>query len=148
MSARDLPLSPAGDLPLNDILAMAAGPAAKVDPQARVEGGVLLGDGCVVRCGAYLPRGTKLEEDVTVGPNAVFVDAEPGERGTLVQAGARIGAGAVIYAGLVIGAGARVLPGAVVMHSVAAGATVAARAAMARAVGGSAARADQAGFPA
>lgn len=147
MSARDLPLSPAGDLPLNDILALAAGPVARVDPQARVEGGVLLGDGCVVRCGAYLPRGTKLEDDVSVGPNAVFVDPEAGERGTLVQAGARIGAGAVIYAGLVIGAGARVLPGAVVMHSVPAGATVAAQAAVALARG-AAARADQAGFPA
>lgn len=147
MSARDLPLSPAGDLPLNDILAMAAGPVARVDPQARVEAGVRMGDGCVVRCGAYLPRGTKLEEDVSVGPNAVFVDAEAGERGTLVQAGARIGAGAVIYAGLVIGAGARVLPGAVVMHSVPAGATVAAQAAVALARG-AAARADQAGFPA
>lgn len=147
MSARDLPLSSTGDLPLNDILAMAAGPVARVDPQARVEGGVLLGDGCVVRCGAYLPRGTRLEEDVNVGPNAVFVDAEPGERGTVVQAGVRIGAGAVIYAGLVIGTGARVLPGAVVMHSVAPGATVAAHAAVVM-PRGSAARADQAGFPA
>jgi len=147
MSARDLPLSSTGDLPLADILAMAAGPVARVDPQARVEGGVLLGEGCVVRCGAYLPRGTKLEEDVTVGPNAVFVDAEPGERGTVVQAGARIGAGAVIYAGLVIGSGARVLPGAVVMQSVAPGATVAAHAAAVLARG-AAARADQAGFPA
>ncbi len=135
MSARDLPLSTDGDLPLADILALEAGAAARIDPQARVEGGVLVSDGCVVRFGAYLPRGTKLEEDVTVGPNAVFVDAEPGERGTVVQAGARIGAGAVIYAGLVIGAGARVLPGAVVTRSVAPGALVAARA-------------DQAGFPA
>lgn len=125
MSARDLPLSATDDLPLAEILAQAAGPAARVDPQARVEAGVTLADGCVVRCGAYLPRGTKLEEDVTVGPNAVFVDVEPGERGTVVQAGARIGAGAVVYAGLVIGAGARVLPGAVVTRSVPPGATVA-----------------------
>ena len=118
MSARDLPLS--------DMLALAAGPAARVDPQARVEPGVQLADGCVVRCGAYLPRGTRLEEDVTVGPNAVFVEADPGERGTVVQAGARIGAGAVVYAGLRIGARARVMPGAVVMQDVAPGAIVAA----------------------
>ena len=134
MSARDLPDTV--DLPLTDILALAAGPAARIDPQARVEGGVILADGCVVRCGAFLPRGTRLEEDVVVGPNAVFVDAEPGERGTVVQAGARIGAGAVIYAGLVIGAGARVLPGALVTRSVAPGVVVVA------------AGADQAGFPA
>jgi len=136
MSARDLPLASTVDLPLSEILALAAGTAARVDPQARVEGGVWLSDGCVVRCGAYLPRGTRLEMDVSVGPNAVFVDAEPGERGTHVMAGARIGAGAVVYAGLVIGAGARVLPGAVVTRSVAPGATVAAAAA------------DQAGFSA
>ena len=114
----------ARDLPLTDMLALAAGPASRVDPQARVESGVLLGDGCVVRSGAVLPRGTRLGEGVSVGPNAVFIEPEAGERASQVDSAAQIGASAVIHAGLVIGAKARVRPGAVVTRSVPPGAIV------------------------
>lgn len=113
MSARDLPLA---DLPLTELLALAAGTATRVDPQARVDSGARLGEGCMVRSGAVVPRGTRLGDRVTVGPNAVFVEAEAGERPCNVGDDARIGAGAVIYAGLRIGARAVVRPGAILMQ--------------------------------
>ena len=122
MSARDLPLI--DDLPLAQLLAEAAGSTTRVDPQARLEAGVRLGDGCQVRCGAFLARGTRLGNDVVVGANAVFADADDDEAPTVVGDGARIGAGAVVYAGLHIGARARVRPGAIVTCNVPADAVV------------------------
>lgn len=122
MSARDLPLI--DEMPLAQLLGEAAGTTTRVDAQARLEAGVRLGEGCQVRCGAVLARGTRLGPDVWVGANAVFADAEDGEAPTVVDAGARIGAGAVVYAGLHIGERARVRPGAVVTCNVPADAVV------------------------
>lgn len=110
MSARDLPLN---DLPLADLVHCLSGSAARVDPQARVEPGVVLGEDCLVRSGAVLARGTRLGPRVVVGPNAVFLDAKAGQGPCVVGADARIGANAVVYAGLRIGARAMVQPGAV-----------------------------------
>lgn len=114
----------ARDLPLVEMLALAAGSTTRIDPSARVESGTLLGDACVVKSGAVLPRGTQLGRGVLVGPNAVFVDAEEGERGAQVADNAVIGANAVVHPGVVIGAQARVKPGAVVTRSVPPGAIV------------------------
>lgn len=123
MSARDLPLP---DVSLHALLAEAAGGTpAWIDPAARVEAGVVLGEGCRIRSGAVLARGTRLGEGVLVGPNAVFVDDEEGLGPSTVGAGASIGANAIIDAGLRIGARARVKPGAVVLADVPAGAIVA-----------------------
>ena len=122
MSARDLPLI--DELPLHQLLGQAAGSTTRVDAQARLEAGVQLGEGCQVRCGAVLARGTRLAANVWVGANAVFADADDGEAPTVVAQGARIGAGAVVYAGLHIGARARICPGAVVTCNVPADAVV------------------------
>lgn len=118
MSARDLPLNdlPVNDLPLADLLHQLAGAPARIDPQARVEPGVVFGDDCQVRSGAVLARGTRLGARVLVGPNAVFLDADGAEGPCVVGADARIGANAVIYPGLRIGARATVRPGAVLMQ--------------------------------
>ncbi len=123
MSARDLPLP---DLSLHALLAEAAGGVpAQVDPAARVEPGVHLGEGCRIRSGAVVARGTRLGYGVVVGPNAVFVDDEEQVGPTTVGDGAHIGANAVVDAGLYIGARARVKPGAVVLGDVPACAIVA-----------------------
>ena len=123
MSARDLPLP---ELSLHALLEEAAGGVpAKVDPAARVEPGVHLGEGCRICSGAVVSRGTRLGYGVVVGPNAVFVDDEEEVGPTTVGDGARIGANAVIDAGLRIGARACVKPGAVVLADVPAGAIVA-----------------------
>jgi UDP-2-acetamido-3-amino-2,3-dideoxy-glucuronate N-acetyltransferase len=115
----------ARDLPLHDLLADAAGAVSHIDPAARVESGVRMGEGCRVRSGAVIARGTRLGYGVLVGPNAVFVDDEEQVGPTSVGDGAHIGANAVVDAGLRIGARARVKPGAVVLHDVPEGAIVA-----------------------
>ncbi len=124
MSARDLPLA-ATDLPLSELLAQAAGSSTRIDPQARVEGGAVVGEGCDIRSGVVVARGTVLGRGVRVAANAVFVEPEDGEVGSVVGDGVRIGANAVVHAGLRLGAGATVRPGAVVECSVAPGAIVA-----------------------
>jgi len=98
---------------------------AQVDPDARVEPGVHLGESCRIRSGAVIARGTRLGYGVVVGPNAVFVDDEENLGPTTVGDGACIGANAVVDAGLHIGARARVKPGAVVLDDVPDGAIVA-----------------------
>lgn len=56
--------------------------------------------------------------EVSVGPGAVVLDAEPGEAPTALADGVQIGANATICAGCQVGMRARVLPGAVVQRAV------------------------------
>lgn len=95
-------------------------PAAHVSPQAR------LGPGCRIDAGAVVPAGCELGADVHVGPNAVFVEPEPGSARSAARAQAhvRVGANAVIHPGLVLATGVVVRPGAVVTQSVPHGAVV------------------------
>ncbi|MBC7940278.1 MAG: WxcM-like domain-containing protein, partial [Chitinophagaceae bacterium] len=66
-----------------------------------------------------------LGRGVRIGPNAVFVDPEPGAASrTVVKEGACIGANAVVHAGVTVAARAVVRPGAVVTCSVPPGAIV------------------------
>lgn len=96
-----------------------------------VEGGARIGDRVTLKCGVYVWDGVTLEEDVFVGPNAVFTnDKQPRSKvkppqweNTLVRRGASIGAGAVILPGVEIGEGATIGAGAVVTHNVPAGET-------------------------
>ena len=96
-----------------------------------VEGGATLGDRVTLKCGVYVWDGIELEDDVFVGPNAVFTnDKLPRSRvrpetfaTTLVARGASIGGGAVILPGVSIGAGAMIGAGAVVTKNVPAGET-------------------------
>lgn len=108
MSARDLPIS--DDLPQTELQALAAGSNTRIHPSAHVDLGAGLGKVCTVRSGAALPRRTPPGDRVTVGPNAVFVEADVGGRACTVGAEARIDAGAVIYPGVRIDATAAAWP--------------------------------------
>jgi acetyltransferase-like isoleucine patch superfamily enzyme len=75
--------------------------------------------------GVSVYRGVTLDDDVFVGPHAVFTnDLTPRSRGawvcvpTLIKKGASIGANATILCGVTIGAWAMVGAGAVVTHTV------------------------------
>jgi len=121
MTARDLPeaiLHPLTHAPQ----AVAAG--ADIDAHAHLEPGVMLGQHCVVRSGAYLASGTQLGDHVYVGPNVAFSDSESGVAAAVVESGAHIGANSVIAAGVRIARDARVRPGSVVQRSVPTGAIV------------------------
>ena len=96
-----------------------------------VEGGAVIGDRVTLKCGVYVWDGVTLEDDVFVGPNAVFTnDKVPRSRvrpdgfaKTRVARGASIGGGAVILPGITIGEGAMIGAGAVVTRDVPAGET-------------------------
>lgn len=96
-----------------------------------VESGARIGDRVTLKCGVYVWDGVTLEDDVFVGPNAVFTnDKAPRSRvrpteftKTLVRRGASIGGGAVILPGVTIGEGAMIGAGAVVTCDVPAGET-------------------------
>lgn len=96
-----------------------------------VEGGARIGDRVTLKCGVYVWAGVTLEDDVFVGPNAVFTNdkaprsrARPSEFArTHVGRGASIGGGAVVLPGVTIGEDAMIGAGAVVTRDVPAGET-------------------------
>jgi UDP-3-O-[3-hydroxymyristoyl] glucosamine N-acyltransferase len=93
-----------------------------------VDAGVRIGTGCHVQNNVSVYAGVELEDDVFVGPAAVFTNDRVPRAGsarwelarTLVRAGASIGANATLVAGIVIDTYAMVGAGAVVTHDVAA----------------------------
>jgi UDP-2-acetamido-3-amino-2,3-dideoxy-glucuronate N-acetyltransferase len=93
-----------------------------------VAGSVVVGDRCKIQNNVSLYDGVILEDDVFVGPSAVFTNVsrpraafprrdrfEP----THVRAGASLGANCTVVCGREIGRGAFVAAGAVVTHDVA-----------------------------
>jgi UDP-2-acetamido-3-amino-2,3-dideoxy-glucuronate N-acetyltransferase len=92
-----------------------------------IEGKVRLGDRVTLKSGVFLWDGLIAEDDVFIGPAAVFVnDLRPRSRNTqwkclqtLLKQGCSIGANATILAGLQIGRFAMVSAGAVVTRDVA-----------------------------
>lgn len=97
-----------------------------------IQRGVRIGDRCKVEAFAYIPSGVTVEDEVFIGPHAVFTnDKRPRAVGewevvpTLVRKGASIGAGSVVICGVTIGEGAMVGAGSVVTKDVPAGAVVA-----------------------
>jgi acetyltransferase-like isoleucine patch superfamily enzyme/dTDP-4-dehydrorhamnose 3,5-epimerase-like enzyme len=91
-----------------------------------IENDVVIGDRVTVKCGVQLWDGTRLEDDVFVGPNATFTN-DPMPRSkhplathpvTRVRQGASIGANATILPGVTVGMHAMVGAGAVVTNSV------------------------------
>lgn len=96
-----------------------------------VEGGARIGDRVTLKCGVCVWDGVTLEDNVFVGPNAVFTnDMAPRSKQrpaawaqTRIGKGASIGGGAVILPGLTIGEGAMIGAGAVVTRDVPAGET-------------------------
>jgi acetyltransferase-like isoleucine patch superfamily enzyme len=94
-------------------------------------GGAEIGARCKIQAYVFLPKGVTIEDEVFIGPRAVFTnDKYPraSKHWTLVETrvkkGASIGAGAVICPGVVIGEGAMVGAGAVVTRDVAPGTLV------------------------
>ena len=91
-----------------------------------VESGVVLGDRVTVKCGVYLWDGLTVEDDVFIGPAAVFTnDLAPRSGrhlpeyvGTLLARGSSVGANATILAGCRVGQSALVGAGAVVTRDV------------------------------
>lgn len=91
-----------------------------------IEGAVRLGDRVTVKCGVYLWDGLEIEDDVFIGPAAVFTnDMRPRSKRypasypvTRLRRGCTIGAGAVILPGLTIGRYSMVAAGAVVTRDV------------------------------
>jgi acetyltransferase-like isoleucine patch superfamily enzyme len=91
-----------------------------------IEGKVSIGDRVTVKCGVYLWDGLVVEDDVFIGPAAVFTnDLRPRSRQvpeqypvTRLLHGCSIGAGAVILPGLTIGRWAMIGGGSVVTRDV------------------------------
>jgi UDP-2-acetamido-3-amino-2,3-dideoxy-glucuronate N-acetyltransferase len=92
-----------------------------------VDSGAIVGDRCKVQNGVSVYSGVTLENEVFVGPNAVFTnDLRPRAVSpnweivpTTVRTGASIGANATVVCGNEIGRYAMVAAGAVVTHDVA-----------------------------
>src|SRR5438067_9262696 len=91
-----------------------------------IESDIAIGDRVTIKSGVQLWDGTRIEDDVFIGPNATFTnDRTPRSRTirrqllvTKVQRYATIGANATILPGLTIGKGAMVSAGAVVTRDV------------------------------
>lgn len=91
-----------------------------------IEQNVVLGDRVTVKSGVFLWAGTRIGNDVFLGPNATFTnDKFPRSKqypeqfsGILIEDGASIGANATLLPGIRIGAHAMVGAGAVVTRDV------------------------------
>ena len=92
-----------------------------------IEGKVILGDRVTLKCGVYLWDGVTVEDDVFIGPGAVFTnDLKPRSMRhsteyaqTILRQGCSIGANATIIAGISIGKWSLIGAGSVVTKSVA-----------------------------
>ena len=91
-----------------------------------IEGGVRIGNRVTVKCGVYLWDGLTIEDDVFIGPAAVFTnDTRPRSKQhlkvyllTLLKQGCTVGAGSIILPGITIGRWAMVGAGAIVTRDV------------------------------
>jgi serine acetyltransferase len=91
-----------------------------------VEGKVHLGDRVTIKCGVYLWDGLCVEDDVFIGPSAVFTnDLRPRSKRsslpypeTLLKRGCTIGANSTILPGITIGAWALVAAASIVTRNV------------------------------
>lgn len=100
--------------------------------QTLIENDVVLGDRVTVKSGVQLWDGSRIEDDVFIGPNATFTnDTYPRSKqhnvefsGITVKRGASIGANATLLPGVTIGEGAMVGAGSVVTRDVPAKAVV------------------------
>jgi acetyltransferase-like isoleucine patch superfamily enzyme len=91
-----------------------------------IEGAVRMGNRVTVKCGVHLWDGVIIEDDVFIGPSAVFTnDLRPRSKvyppefmKTVLKQGCSIGANATILPGLTIGRWAMAAAGAVVTRNV------------------------------
>lgn len=100
--------------------------------QVFIENDVVIGDRVTIKPGVQIWDGTRIEDDVFIGPNVTFTnDSFPRSKiypdkfeGIEVQKKASIGANATILPGIIIGSGAMVGAGAVVTKDIPNGAVV------------------------
>jgi dTDP-4-dehydrorhamnose 3,5-epimerase-like enzyme len=86
----------------------------------------VIGDRVTIKCGVQLWDGTRIEDDVFIGPNATFTnDRFPRSKKwlerveqTVIRRGASVGANATILPGITIGINAMIGAGAVVTRDV------------------------------
>ena len=91
-----------------------------------IEGDVIIGDRVTIKSGVFLWDGTRIADEVFIGPNATFTnDPLPRSKaypeafqGIVVAKGASIGANATILPGVLVGEYAMVGAGAVVTQDV------------------------------
>ncbi len=91
-----------------------------------IEGDVVIGDNVTVKSGVFLWDGTRIEDNVFIGPNATFTnDPMPRSKiypdkfkGITVMKGASIGANATLLPGITVGCDAMIGAGAVVTNDV------------------------------
>jgi acetyltransferase-like isoleucine patch superfamily enzyme/CheY-like chemotaxis protein len=91
-----------------------------------IEGGVRIGNRVTVKCGVFLWDGLTIEDDVFIGPGAIFTnDTRPRSKQhlkiysrTVLKQGCTLGAGSITLPGITIGRWAMVGAGAIVTHDV------------------------------
>ena len=91
-----------------------------------IEGGVRIGNRVTVKCGVFLWDGLTIEDDVFIGPGAIFTnDTRPRSKQhlkiysrTVLKQGCTLGAGSITLPGITIGRWAMVGTGAIVTHDV------------------------------
>jgi len=91
-----------------------------------IEGGVRIGNRVTVKCGVFLWDGLTVEDDVFIGPGAIFTnDNRPRSKQhlktylpTILKQGCTLGAGSITLPGITIGRWAMVGAGSVVTHNV------------------------------
>jgi UDP-2-acetamido-3-amino-2,3-dideoxy-glucuronate N-acetyltransferase len=102
------------------------GKDANVCDHVFIEDDVIIGDRVTIKCGVQLWNGTRIEDDVFIGPNATFTnDRFPRSKKwlerveqTIIRRGASVGANATILPGITIGINAMIGAGAVVTRDV------------------------------
>lgn len=108
------------------------GDNCNINAQVLIENDVVIGNNVTVKSGVQLWDGTRIEDDVFIGPNATFTnDLMPRSKqypesflGITLKQGASIGANATLLPGITVGERAMVGAGAVVTEDVPAYAVV------------------------
>jgi acetyltransferase-like isoleucine patch superfamily enzyme len=91
-----------------------------------IEGGVRIGHRVTIKCGVFLWDGVTIEDDVFIGPGAVFTnDSRPRSKRhlktylqTVLKQGCSLGASSTTLPGITIGRWAMVGAGSIVTHDV------------------------------
>lgn len=98
-----------------------------------------IGDNVSIQTACHITRGTRIEDDVFIGPGVVTLNdtlSDEELRAPVIMRGARIGGGSLILPGIIIGENAFVGAGSLVTRDIASGGSSFGNPARARAFGG------------